>query len=53
MYNSVFVPLLYDREDIAIVNDEESQGKEVWCSDDNKSLQVYIQKLGLYIVLLA
>ena len=27
---------------LRFANDEESQGKEVWCSDNNKSLQVYI-----------
>ena len=38
---------------LRFANDEESEGKEVWCSDNTKSLRVCIERLGLYIVLLA
>ena len=49
---SLFLSCTIERT-LRFANDEEWEGKEVWCSDNNKSLQVYIQRLGLYIVLLA
>ena len=27
---------------LRFANDEEAEGKEVWCSNDNKSIRVYI-----------
>ena len=43
LYNFAFFSFSCKIERILrFANDEESEGKEVWCSDNNKRLQVYI-----------
>ena len=42
LYNSVFFLSCKIERTLRFANDDESEGKEIWFSDNNKSLQVYI-----------
>ena len=54
LYNPVFFFSCTIERTLRFANNEESEGKEVWCrSDNNQSLRVYIERLGLFNVLLA